>query len=107
MPQPTDQIMRTAAESEVARHFWDQRGVAPGGYIKGMALVYARVCCKLKAGDPAAIEMAKARSGDDARDALDWYDDLFAAEGMRNDTAGVRHTPPFVCAPDRARDARE
>jgi hypothetical protein len=89
MPQAIDQIIRTAAESKVARHFWNQRGVAPGGYIKGMALVYARVYCNLKAGDPAAIEMAKANSGDASRDALDWYDDIFAAKGMRNDTAGV------------------
>jgi hypothetical protein len=59
-----------------------------------MALVFARVCCKLKAGDPAAVEMAKADSGDAGRDALTHYRDLFTALGMDNSVAGpdtLRH----------------
>ena len=69
MMEATDQITGLAAASDVARLPWKDRGVAPTGYIKGMALVYARVYCKLSAGEPAAVEMAKARTPDD-RDAL-------------------------------------
>jgi transposase-like protein len=90
----TNTIPRIAAEADLARHDWTDRGVAPIGYIKGMALVYARAYCELKAGNTAAVEMAKAQSGDTAHDALAWYDDKFAALEMRNDTAGgdtLRH----------------
>src|SRR5206468_1091259 len=57
-----DQITQIAANSDIARFKWKDRGVASSGYIKGMAVVYARVFCKLKAGDAAASEMAKANS---------------------------------------------
>jgi N-acetylmuramoyl-L-alanine amidase/Putative peptidoglycan binding domain len=84
-----DPIIRIAAESDVARLNWKGRGVAPAGYVKGMAAVYARVYCKLKEGDPAAEEMAKAKTGDAAHDALAWYDGIFAAAGMSNDVEGI------------------
>ena len=89
-----DQIVQIAAHSAIARFPWPGRGVAPAGYIKGMAVVYAQVYAKLRTGDPAATEMAKANSGDADRDVLAWYADEFAAAGMRNDTAGpdtLRH----------------
>ena len=91
---PIGQITQIAANSSIASYFWKNRGVAPAGYIKGMALVYARVYCKLKAGDPVAIEMAKAESGDASSDALTWYKQKFAAEDMMNGTDGpdtLRH----------------
>jgi hypothetical protein len=59
-----------------------------------MALVYARLYCKLKAGDAGVILMATANSRDDARDALAWYAEKFAAIGMNNDFSGsdtLRH----------------
>jgi hypothetical protein len=59
-----------------------------------MALVFARVLCKLAAGDPAAIEMAKANTGNAARDVLAHYRAVFAGLGMRNDVSGpdtLRH----------------
>jgi hypothetical protein len=87
--EPIDQITRIAAASDVARFSWKNRGVAPAGYIKGMALVYARMHCKLKAGDAAAVEMAKAKTADVDRDALAWYDQIFTAAEMNNDIAGI------------------
>jgi V8-like Glu-specific endopeptidase/cell wall-associated NlpC family hydrolase len=84
-----DEIIRIAGSSDIARYSWQNRGVAPAGYIKGMALVYARVYSKFKAGEAAAVEMAKAKTADLQRDALAWYDDVFAAAGMSNDTDGV------------------
>lgn len=86
---PIDQITRIAAASDIARFSWKDRGVAPPGYIKGIALVYARTYCKLKAGDAAAVEMAKAKTADADRDALAWYSEIFAAAGMNNDIAGA------------------
>ena len=92
---PFDEITRIAANSAIARFDWPpNRGVAPKGYMKGMALVFARALCKLKAGDPAAVEMAKAKSGTASKDALVRYDNSFRALGMRNDVAGpdtLRH----------------
>jgi hypothetical protein len=85
-----DQITALAARSRIAKYGWkDDGGKAPLAYIKGMALVYARVYCKLKAGDPAATEMAKAKTADANRDVLAFYDEIFAAAGMRNDTSGA------------------
>lgn len=86
---PLDRIIQVAAESEIARYKWRDRGVAPPGYIKGMALVYARVYCKLKAGDAAVTEMAKANTGNSDKDALAYYAQEFNAVGMDNESAGV------------------
>ena len=91
---PIGTITRIAAASAIARFSWPQRGVAPIGYIKGMALVFARVLCKLSAGDAAAVEMAKADTGNAARDALAHYSGVFSALGMNNDVSGpdtLRH----------------
>ena len=82
-------ITALAGASELARFSWKDRGVAPTGYIKGMALVYARVYCKWKAGDPAAVDIARADTGDSARDALSWYRDVFSAAGMDNSAGGA------------------
>jgi hypothetical protein len=88
-PGPLDEIIQIAAQSAIAGYKWKNRGVAPRGYIKGMALVYARVYCKLKAGDAAAAEMAKANTGVAAKDALEWFKKIFQDAGMNNEAAGV------------------
>src|SRR5215510_4007451 len=54
-----DQIIQIAATSAISQFDWANRGIAPRGYIKGMAVVYARVYCKLQGQDDAVIEMAK------------------------------------------------
>lgn len=82
-------IIQVAAGSDIARYQWLDRGIAPPGYIKGMALVYARVLCKLRSGDAAATEMAKAKTGDADRDALAHYVREFDAAGMSNNAAGA------------------
>src|SRR5262249_30347452 len=81
--------------SDLATLNWGaDRGVAPRGYIKGMAVTYARVYAKLKAQDSAALVMAAQNSGHDNTDALAWYADQFRAQGMDNSVSGpttVRH----------------
>jgi hypothetical protein len=85
-------ITDLAAGSAAARFAWSVgpgREVAPIGYIKGMALVFAKVYCKFKAGDAAASEMAKANTGNAATDALAHLAPEFNAAGIRNDVAGA------------------
>jgi len=86
---PLDPIIRIASGSAIAGYSWKNRGVAPIGYIKGMALAYGRVYCKFKAGDPCAAEMAKANTGNGAVDALAWLAPEFAAAGLDNSSDGV------------------
>lgn len=89
-----DQITQIAENSDIARYNWPGRGRAPLGYTKGMALVFARVYCKLKAGDAAALEMAREDTGNAHRDALAHYHQQFADLGMDNSVSGpdtLRH----------------
>jgi peptidoglycan hydrolase-like protein with peptidoglycan-binding domain len=86
---PIAEIVQIAANSALARVNWNDRGRAPPGYIKGMAVMFAVALRKLAQGDPAALEMAKAATGDGNRDALVYYASRFAALGMRNDVSGV------------------
>jgi hypothetical protein len=54
-----------------------------------MALAYARVYCKVKAGDAAATEIARANTGNTDKDVLAHYAQEFNAAGMSNELAGV------------------
>jgi uncharacterized protein (TIGR02594 family) len=64
-----DAICDLAAKSDVARRSWPGRGVAPIGYIKGMAVTYALCLQKLAARDSAALAMV--RVVDDGQDVFD------------------------------------
>jgi putative peptidoglycan binding protein len=88
-PINADAIANIAANSPLARVSWRDRGRAPLGYIKGMAVMFAVAARKLAQGDSAASEMARAVSGDSGRDALAHFAPQFAALGMRNDTSGI------------------
>ena len=88
-PQSVEKIIQIAETSDIADYDWLNRGVAPRAYIKGMALVYGRVYCKLKSGNAAAKEMAKANTGNIDKDALAHYSQEFNALGLHNDVAGV------------------
>jgi hypothetical protein len=84
-----EQLKQMAATSDIARFSWKDRGKAPVGYIKGMALAFGRTYCKFKLKNPAALDMARKNSGDLPRDALAWYDEVFATAGMSNDADGA------------------
>jgi peptidoglycan hydrolase-like protein with peptidoglycan-binding domain len=91
-------VMRIANDSEVADFSWPERGVAPTGFTQGMALSFAQTYKKLKAGHPAAVEMAKARTSSD-KDVLNLWRDEFEDEEMPNETAGIdtlRHLYAFM-----------
>jgi hypothetical protein len=90
LPQATvDAISTLAAKSPIASYNWIKRGVAPTGYIKGMAVMFGVVYSKWKAGDPAATEMARACNLSDLNDALAWYQRQFADLHMSNVAAGA------------------
>ena len=89
-----DELIQIAGTSAIATYDWPDRGVAPRGYIKGMALSFARVYCKLKVGDENAVDMAQADTGDSETDALAYYANEFDDLGMNNDASGevtLRH----------------
>ncbi len=91
---PFDEILRIAEGSEIRRYRWKNRGVAPAGCIKGMAMTFGCVYCKLLSGDPAALVMAAADSGEAGRDALAHYASQFRDSGLNNEASGpstLRH----------------
>src|SRR5215813_4798266 len=50
-----EQILSVAAQSACATHVFRDRGRAPSGYIKGVALTYAKSYCELKRGAATAV----------------------------------------------------
>ncbi len=91
---PIEQIALTAAGSAIANYDWHNRGLAPRGYVPGMALVFARVYQKFLQGNVYALEMAKANTGNSVKDALSHYVNEFHAVGMDNealDANTLRH----------------
>lgn len=82
-------IAALADNSDIANYSWNDRGIAPRGYIRGMAVMFGRVYCKMNAGRDAASEMAMADTGDASTDALAWYAAEFGQLGMDNSIAGV------------------
>lgn len=81
-------IMKIANRSWIADYQWDDRGSAPKGYTQGMALAFAQTYKKFNADNPAAIEMAKARTSS-SKDVMNEYADEFRQLGMNNEHAGI------------------
>ena len=85
-----DTIAATAENSPIARYSWRDRGQAPLGYTKGMAIAFAQAYIRLiDNADPIAKEWAKADTGNDNIDALSWYNSNFTSLGMGNHTDGI------------------
>jgi hypothetical protein len=82
-------ICQLASTSTIAAYNWRNRGKAPAGYIKGMAVSFAKVYGNLSAGDANAVEMAKAMTDDAARDALKHYEEIFQQARMDNSKDGA------------------
>jgi hypothetical protein len=82
-------IAALADNSAIANYSWNDRGTAPSGYLRGMAVMFGRVYCKMNANRDAASAMSMADSGDGSVDALAWYAPEFAALGMDNSNPGT------------------
>jgi len=66
-------VANLAQHSACAHTYWKDRGVAPVGYVKRMALTYAKsVCETVRHRDAASKVMGQPVGGQD-RDALAWY----------------------------------
>jgi hypothetical protein len=87
--EAVQRICQLAAASDIARYDWPQRGRAPLGYTKGMAVVFGLAYEKWKAGDPIAARMASADTNQPPTDALSWYQGRFQALNMSNAAAGA------------------
>jgi GH25 family lysozyme M1 (1,4-beta-N-acetylmuramidase) len=83
-------IRDIASSSPIASYNWRDRGRAPTGYTEGMAIAYAQAYVRLvDMEDPIAIDMAKANTHNDSKDAISWYNSNFQSLGMDNSVAGV------------------
>lgn len=82
-------IAALAATSPIRTYDWLDRGRAPRGYTKGMAVAFGRTYCKWKRGDQTARTIAAAASQDGQTDALAWYAATFSALNMSNAVAGA------------------
>lgn len=88
----TEQIKILASGSTCANYSWASRGKAPVGYIKGMALTYARSYCRLKTSEAAPTALAtllSAAAGNSSSDALALYSSNFANLSMNVTSAGA------------------
>lgn len=94
-PEIVSEIEDMALASDVADLDWNDRGVAPDGFVLGMAHAYATVVQKFERGDGSAHEMAKAATGDPDDDALVYYRDTLQKLGMDCSKAG-RETLRYV-----------
>lgn len=88
-----DQIQELARTSSCASYSWKNRGRAPAGYVKGIALSFARSLCRLNSyvQNPSALAliMSKADSHNDSKDALTHYQNNFSLIPIKIDSAGT------------------
>jgi hypothetical protein len=68
-----EQILSVAAKSSCATHFFSNRGRAPIGYVKGVALTYAKSYCELKCGEETAVTVMSQPLGSNKLDSLTHY----------------------------------
>ena len=87
-PDEIADICHIANESVISNYTWKDSGIAPVGYMQGMALSFAQSYRKLKQGHPAVLVMASARTNSD-KDALHIYRQNFSALSMSNEEDGI------------------
>jgi hypothetical protein len=84
-----DHIKTLASESKCISTSWSGRGRAPAGYIKGVALSYARSLCRLKDKSTLSTVMSAPKSTNASKDALTYYQNIFNSLPISLNTAGV------------------
>lgn len=87
-----DQITELAASSSCATYSWKNKGVAPAGYIKGVALSYARSICRLKKAERAPSALAailgSAVTNNKTNDALSYFKNILGSFNNNLSTKG-------------------
>jgi hypothetical protein len=87
----TQQVKDLSGISSCSKYSWKNRGRAPAGYIKGVALNFARSLCRLKMiapPSPLASILSAADTHNANKDALTHYQDIFATKHMNTNTSG-------------------
>ncbi len=86
----TQQITALAGASSCAKYSWKNRGRAPAGYMKGVALSFARSICRVKATTPTGLGnlLATPDTHNSKKDALSLYQSNFAAARISSNVAG-------------------
>lgn len=85
------QIVTLAESSSCAQTHWKSRGLAPMGYIKGMALTYARSLCRIKSSggtQPVARILMAANSQNSKKDVLAYFNQSISRLGINVSQAG-------------------
>jgi hypothetical protein len=86
------QVEELTIGSACSNYSWKNRGRAPAGYIKGMALSFARSLCRLKANEktvsPLIAIMSGADSSNASKDALTYYQNNFVNLPIQIDFTG-------------------
>ena len=111
-PKPDDQvaaILDVVKSSSCSSYFWKDRGRAPAGYMKGLALMYKNSYCRFKGVSSAAQVMGQ-ELGTSDKDALAWY-----AKDAKTDLGRLKNTyvlltglgmressGSYGCGPDRS-----
>jgi hypothetical protein len=96
-PPPTgpylDQIKELAGSSTCAAYSWKNRSRAPAGYIKGMAISFARGVCRLRAAEETSSLLvdilAAPRASTATKDALTHYQTKIASLAIQTSTRGI------------------
>jgi hypothetical protein len=87
--QLVSQILQMAGNSSCASYSWKNRGRAPAGYVKGIALSFARSVCRLNNNTQISSIMSQAATGNDSKDALTHYQSVFNNLSMPVNSAGI------------------
>jgi hypothetical protein len=88
---PAEQRITAIADASACRRIdWPQRGVAPIGYVEGVALVFARALCTPDRPEVHAVSRAAPPAGGpaDRTDALAWYGSTYQSLGLSNAASG-------------------
>ena len=87
-----EQITSMAAASTCANYSWKNRGKAPKGYMKGMALTYARSFCRFKSSSDTPsglVRLFMSEAKAPAKDALAHYSSTFSNLSLNINLAGI------------------
>jgi hypothetical protein len=84
-----DQIKQIAANSSCINYNFSGRGQAPAGYIKGVAISFARSLCRLKNQSTLSQIMSAANTNNDAKDALTHYQSSLSNLSIQISAAGT------------------
>ncbi len=84
------QIQSVVSRSACASQNWANRGRAPSGYTRGVAISFARSLCRTKANPVSPLaRLLTAPSGSSPKDALAWYQTSLTKLGLRTNVAGA------------------